>query len=77
MNTLISLSIGTPTPSRETVLFALISGLVIGAFVSSTEIGTAYVTRKLRVNERESPFKYFGLFVGVGGAIAILFFIAI
>ena len=64
-------------PSRETALFALGSGLVIGAFVSSAEIATAYVTRKLRVKEREAPLKHFGLSVVISGVIALLFFIAI
>lgn len=77
MNALIGILLVTPMPSQGTVLFALTFGLIIGAFVSSTEIGTAYVARKLRINERETPLKYFGLFVVVGEAIATLFFIAI
>ncbi|MGB3293440.1 MAG: hypothetical protein WBB01_10675 [Phormidesmis sp.] len=77
MDALINLAMVTPTLSRETVLFTLISGLVIGAYGCSTEIGTAYVAKKLGINEAELPLKYFGLLVVVGGALAILFIIAI
>lgn len=76
MEFLMSIAMGAPTLSRETVLFALIPGLVIGTVISLTEIGTAYVARKLRINEGEAPLKYFGLIIVVGGAIALLSFIA-
>lgn len=65
-----------PTLSREVILFALIPGLVIGSVVSLTEIGTAYVARKLRIEEDEAPLKYFSLIVSVGGMITLLVFIA-
>lgn len=77
MEFLINLPMGAPILSRETVLFALISGLIIGAFISSTEIATAYAASKLRINEKEVPLKYFALIVGIGGVIAIFLSIAI
>ncbi len=76
MEFLISIAMGAPTLSQKTVLFALIPGLIIGTVISLTEIGSAYVARKLRISEEEAPLKYFSLIVVVGGAIALLSFMA-